>query len=232
MRKIACILLITILSSSCKDNEKSSTSEGTSIQENQESKSAATITAERIASASGIENWDQIQEVSFTFNVDRGERHFDRTFIWNTKNGDVQYISQNDTIQYNRSQVDSTSMGADKGFVNDSYWLMAPFHLVWDEGTTLDEGKAEIAPISKDTLDRITLVYPDQGGYTPGDAYDFYFDENYIVREWVFRQGNQADPSMVNTWESYKDFNGIRLSTMHQDSTGGFKLYFTNISLK
>ena len=78
----------------------------------------------------------------------------------------------------------------------------------------------------------ITITYGKEGGYTPGDAYDLYFGNDLIIKEWVFREGNDSVPNMVTTWEDYKDFNGLNIATMHRDSTGNFKLYFTNISVK
>ena len=32
--------------------------------------------------------------------------------------------------------------------------------------------------------------YLSEGGYTPGDAYDIYFNEDYMIKEWTFRKGN------------------------------------------
>ena len=137
-----------------------------------------------------------------------------------------------DTISYNRMTMDSITQQTDARFINDKYWFLAPFNLVWDKGTTFSEKQNVIAPISKDTLNQLTVVYGDDGGYTPGDAYDFYFGKDFVIREWIFRQGNDSLPSMTNTWEDYKDFNGLRPATMRKDSTGDFKLYFTNISVK
>ena len=95
--------------------------------------------------------------------------------------------------------MDSIAMKTDASFINDKYWLLAPFNFVWDDGVTFSEKKHVIAPISKDTLDQLTLVYSDEGGYTPGDAYDFYFGKDYIIKEWAFRKGNNSIPSLIST---------------------------------
>jgi len=187
--------------------------------------------AQKIANASGFQHWKNVSQISFTFNVDRDTTHFERTWIWKPKTGDVVSISNKDTIAYNRSTVDSTSLNADKGFINDKYWLLAPFQLVWDTSATISEISTENAPISSKSLNKITLTYPNEGGYTPGDAYDFYFDDDYMVKEWVFRQGNSKEPSMITTWEDYEDFDGIKISTLHKKSEGNWKLYFSNIEI-
>ena len=191
-----------------------------------------TTTAEVIAYKNGIDNWKNVSEIAFTFNVDRGEKHFDRSWIWHPKTDDVTRITNTDTLHYNRREMDSIARKADQGFINDKYWLLAPFNLVWDKNVTFSEIKKAIAPISKDTLNQLTVVYGDQGGYTPGDAYDFFYAKDFIIKEWVFREGNDSLPSMTTTWENYERFNGILISKMHADSTRNFKLHFTNISVK
>ena len=187
-------------------------------------------TAEVIAYKNRLDLWEKVEKIAFTFNVDRGENHFERSFIWKPKTHDVTYITSNDTVQYNRLKpMDSIQLRADQAFINDKYWLLAPYQLVWDEGTSFTEGDNEVAPISKDTLNRLTILYGDEGGYTPGDAYDLYFGKDFMIKEWVFREKNTPEASMITTWEAYEDYNGLKIATMHKDSTGNFKLYFTNI---
>lgn len=186
----------------------------------------------QIANANGFENWKDVTEISFTFNVDRGENHFDRSWIWKPKTGDVTMMGAKDTIAYNRSKMDSLIMKTDGSFINDKYWLLAPYQLVWDEGTTFSEKQNAVAPISKDTLNQLTIVYGNNGGYTPGDAYDLFYDKNFRIKEWNYRQENAEKPSLSTTWEDYENFSGLEIAKTHKDSTDNFKLYFTNISVK
>lgn len=188
--------------------------------------------AQQIAEKNGIRNWDKISKIAFTFNVDRDGNHFERSWTWKPQTQDVAMISEKDTIEYNRTQIDSLSIKTDAAFINDKYWLLASFQLVWDRGMEFSIIEKATAPISKDTLGQLTIVYPNEGGYTPGDAYDFFFDSNFKIKEWNYRKENAAKPSLTTTWEGYKNFEGIDIATMHQDSTGDFKLYFTNISVE
>ncbi|MBT0609099.1 hypothetical protein [Aequorivita echinoideorum] len=190
-------------------------------------------TAQWIANANGYEKWKDISEIKFTFNVDRGEKHYERSWMWKPIAGEVMMVNENDTVNYNRNKVmDSIIVKSDGAFINDKYWLLAPFQIAWDEGTSFSEKKDVTAPISGEKMNQLTVVYGNEGGYTPGDAYDFFYDENYMIKEWIYREGNSEKPSMATTWEDYKNFNGIEIATMHKDSTGAFKLYFTNISVK
>ena len=215
-------------------NNRQNSSENSSSNELMEKKDSIESLDVRhlIANANGFQNWKNVSEIAFTFNVDRGENHFDRSWVWKPKTGDVKMISLKDTVSYNRSKMDSLIMKTDAAFINDKYWLLAPFQLVWDDGITFSEKEKVIAPISKDTLNQLTIVYGNEGGYTPGDAYDFFYDENYKVKEWNFRKTNAKKPTMTTTWEDYKNFSGIEIAKTHKDGSGNSKLYFTNISVK
>ncbi len=225
------LLLILISIIACKDNkisEKRSSEKNRSTIDSIENLDLA----HKIANANGYENWKNVLEIAFTFNVNRGKNHFERSWVWNPKSGNVAMISSQDTIKYNRSQIDSLLLKTDAAFINDTYWLLAPFQITWDKSASFTEKEQCIAPISKDTLNQLTITYGNNGGYTPGDAYDFFYDENFKIKEWNFRQGNAKTPSMTTTWEDYENFKGIELAKTHRDSTGNFKLYFSNISVK
>lgn len=221
MKKTAFLILISILTFSCKNEKNKTLSE----------KEPLTL-PEMIAFAHGVEHWEQVEELKFTFNLDRGENHSERSWSWKPKTDDVTLYSSDDTIQYNRKNLDSLSLQADRAFINDKYWLLAPFNLVWDEGTTFSQKDSVKAPISNKIIQQLTITYGDEGGYTPGDAYDFFFENDFQIKEWIFRKGNDSIPSLVTTWENYKDFNGIKIASMHQNPEGTFKLYFTNIEVK
>jgi len=81
-------------------------------------------------------------------------------------------------------------------------------------------------------LGRLTIVYPQEGGYTPGDAYDFYYDTDFTVKEWVFRQANQEEPSMIRSWAQTDTINNIVFTTSFLDPNSSTKLYFTNIAIE
>lgn len=187
---------------------------------------------DKVAHAHGFNEFKNVKEIAFTFNVDRDSSHFQRSWVWITLTNDITAISQNDTVTYNRQDMDSTATKINGGFINDKYWLMAPFNLVWDKkNITYDHQNDVPAPISKNPMQKLTIVYGNEGGYTPGDAYDFYFGDDYIIKEWIFRKSNQEEPSLVTTWEKYVDINGLKISEMHQKEDGSFKLYFTNIKI-
>ncbi|MCK8523927.1 hypothetical protein M0D21_20285 [Aquimarina sp. D1M17] len=231
------VIIISLLFISCKTEVKKENKYEDDIEVKnpeiaEDSKPKLTSTSESIAFANGFKNWDKIQEIKFTFNVDRDTLHYDRTWKWRPKENLVTLISQKDTITYNRASIDSSSQKADQGFINDKYWLLAPFNLSWDAASfTSEHSLKDIAPISGKEMQRLTIVYNNEGGYTPGDAYDFYFEGDFLIKEWVFREKNTKEPSLITTWEDYSDFNGIKIAKTHQRNEGNWKLYFTNIEV-
>jgi hypothetical protein len=225
-RLLTLFSLLTILIA-CKTETKK---QNTEIDLVSEVKKELTI-AQKIAQAHGFDYWKNVNQIEFTFNVDRGDNHFERSWSWQPKTKDVRLITQGDTIQYNRASVDSISLNPDKAFINDKFWLLVPFQLLWDNGTTISESTKEMAPISNNELNKITLTYNNEGGYTPGDAYDIYFDNEYIIREWIFRKGNAEEPSMITTFENHEDYNGIKIAKDHKMAEGNFNLYFSNIKV-
>lgn len=188
---------------------------------------------EKVAYAHGYDNWKSVKEFTFTFNVDRDSSHFERTWIWKPKLNEVIAISENDTLNYNRKSMDSIAAKRNGGFINDRYWVLAPFNLIWDSNNfTYKHSEEEKSPISGESMQKLTIVYGNEGGYTPGDAYDFYFKNDFILREWVFRKANQAEPSMTTTWENYIDKGGLKLAQDHKKAEGGFNLNFTNLMVQ
>ena len=237
MKKIITLLFTVALLYACKTETKkdqdTNPDETAQMQEEPENLSPNQQEARRIAMANGAGNWDKVTQVSFTFNVDRGQDHTQRSWVWNPKTHDIKMTSDKDSIDYNRNQsMDSIATQTDKGFINDAFWLTAPLHLVWDESATVTVQDTATAPISKEMMKKITLTYPDEGGYTPGDAYDFYYGDDDMVKEWIYRRGNVSEFSMVTTWEDYEDFNGVKLAKTHHTADKKFKLYFTGVAVK
>ena len=187
---------------------------------------------ERIAEAHGFEHWKDVERITFTFNVDRDSMHFERSWDWEPKTNMVTAISGADTLRYNRNAMDSIALKTNSGFINDRYWLMAPFNLMWDANNYTFEHTAEAtAPISQEPMQKLTIVYANEGGYTPGDAYDFYFKDDYLIREWAYRKSNQEEPNLVSTWEDYVEMEGLQLAQQHNRPEGGTSLYFTGLSV-
>lgn len=219
------ILCLVFTITSCKSDKN--------VQETKNEEAKPLSAAQKIANAYGFENWSNVSKIDFVFNVDvNGQNRSKRAWQWQPKTNDVTLIAGENVVNYNRTSIDSTSLGADRGFINDKFWLLSPFNLIWDESATVSEHPKEEAPISKELLNKITITYSNEGGYTPGDAYDFYYGDDFLIKEWVFRRANAPEPSLITAWKNHQDFNGIKIATEHHRGEGDWKLYFTGVSVE
>lgn len=119
---------------------------------------------------------------------------------------------------------------ADAGFINDKYWLLYPFQLAWDTGYTYEVEEHVNAPISGTSSTKLTIVYNNEDGYTPGDAYDLYLNDQYMIKEWTFRKGNGSEGRSF-TWEMEKEFDGILMATEHRNAEGQLFIWFSDIKV-
>jgi len=235
-KKVVFFLLASFIFISCKTERKKQTQYEDEIEvrdpEFITKKEKILTTPEAIAYANGFKNWNKVKEIQFTFNIDIDTLHFEHSWNWKPKENLVTLTSTKDTVTYNRIRMDSTALKIDPSFINDKYWLLAPYNLVWDADsfTSTHQIKA-IAPISNKEMQKLTIVYKNEGGYTPGDAYDFYFEGDFVIKEWVFRKKNTKKPSLITSWEDYNDYNGIKIAKTHKRDKGDWELYFTDIKV-
>jgi hypothetical protein len=96
--------------------------------------------AEQVAKTFGLESFGQIEAIRFTWNAGK----LSRIWEWSPKTDTVSYEGKDKEgkpvkVTYQRSQLSSQSDAIkkeiDPAFVNDQYWLLLPFHVVWDGPT-------------------------------------------------------------------------------------------------
>ena len=97
-------------------------------------------------------------------------------------------------------------------FNNDSFWLVAP-HKLFDDGVNRN-----IEIIDKKEALRITYT---SGGTTPGDAYVWFLDANYIPKSYKMYLKNGRMNGTLATWENWiKTESGALLPTNHTFENG------------
>lgn len=215
MKKFIIPVLFTIALISCK-NEKS---EEQLIEETPE-------LSMQVAQKSGFDQWNDVKQVEFTFNVERnGETMASRSWQWNPKSDQITLKSNDETITYNRQQkLDSLAISADRAFVNDVYWLLPQFKMAWDNG------KEITYPESADGK-MVQVQYTGNDGYTPGDRYDMVIDDQMMINKWLYYPKGATQPAMTTSFEDYEDYNGIKIATNHRTEDGALNIYFTDINI-
>ena len=225
MKKKLTLLALLIFIVSCKnDPKKAETSQDESAFE-------APMTKE-IALANGFNNFEDVNQINFTFNVKVNDTlRTKRSWKWFPKENKVELTEKGETFGYTLDgDLDEKETQIDQKFVNDKYWLLFPYELIWSE-YDFEYNRNSVAPISEKEMQEITVKYADTSGYTPGDSYLIYFNEDdKMIREWTYQSA--AGGGLSTTWEDYETFNGITIAKMHKSGDGSFQLYFTDIVVK
>lgn len=216
--------LLIILLAACKDNSPSSETSAGGQEE--------LLITEKIAYANGLKEFEEVKELSYTFNVKRNDSLVtSRSWKWKPQVDSVTFIQGEDSVSYNTLKEAEQYPDIDPKFINDQYWLLFPYHLVWDEMEYEHIKEAE-APISGKKFQKMVVTYPSDVGYTPGDVYELYFDEDFVVQEWVYIPKGDSSKGSAFTWEDYRDLNGLRLATRHRNKDGSFELFFSDLSVE
>lgn len=194
----------------------------------------AETAANWIADAYGLRGFDQVSSLTYTFNVRLPDKTVSRQWIWEPGDDRVTLVRPDGNVTYQRSRLgtDESRRKIDAQFINDQYWLLFPLHLVWDRDATLTlSPEPEEVPGGEVKARRLTIQYPDQGGYTPGDAYDVFFDQDFTLTHWIYRKGGAVEPTRWSTWERHERFGPLLISLDHQGA-GGFRVWFTDVKVE
>ena len=194
------------------------------------------ILAHRIAERYGADAFSKVNCVQFTFNVDVQGKHIKREWTWFPKEDSVLFKGEDAkgvplSAAYSRrnkySMGSESIVGIDKSFINDQYWLLFPLHLGWDKDL-----KLETAPgVKPGEAWRLTVMYPSQGGYTPGDAYDLFVDSAATIKRWIFRKGNASMPTNQVYWSAPSKMGLLDISMEHPGVGKDFKLWFSDVKV-
>ena len=194
----------------------------------------------QIADAYGLGSWSQVEQIRYTFNVDAGPKKVTRTWTWEVKADRVTYEGPDAAgkpvkTTYARARMSpEVAENVDPKFINDQYWLLFPFHLVWDKDATVEDKGMTAAPMGKGKLRKVTITYPKSGGYTPGDSYDLFVSPDNRIVVWTFHKGGAPEPTLTSTWADYKMAGPILLSHDHRGTLGGKpgRIFFTGVATK
>jgi hypothetical protein len=201
--------------------------------------------AEKIAKAYGLDSFGQIEAIRYTFNVDLAAAKVkaSRSWVWEPKTDQVSYEGKDKAgnpvkVTYKRSELASQSAvvkgDVDPKFVNDQYWLLFPFHVVWDGGATVEDDGMQKLPLGKGSAKKVSVKYAG-GGYTPGDTWNLFVGKNGRIEVLEFHHGGTAKPSLVvATWAGYKKAGPLLFSLDHRGKADGkpVHLYFSNVAVK
>ena len=224
MKRFLSLCTVLLLLAGCKNEPEKKDIFETST-------SNAKTIATKIAYANGFKNFKKVNQLNFTFNVKVNDTvRSQRSWKWYPKENKIELTEKGETISYvKKDTLDEQAKAADQKFINDTYWLLFPYQLMWSKFESKFSPMA-IGPISQKQMQGLTINYSGNGGYTPGDTYHLYFLEDLIIKEWTYESAGGR--TFSTTWEDYETFNGITISKMRKNQDGSFQVYFTNIEVK
>ncbi len=200
--------------------------------------------AEQMAKTYGLDSFGQIEGIRYTFNAELPGVELSRTWEWNPKTDTVSYEGKDKEgkpikVTYQRSQLSSQSDAIkneiDPAFLNDQYWLLFPFHVVWDiSATVTDEGMQKL-PLGNGSAERVVVKYPSEGGDSPGDTWELYVGADKRIEEFIFHRGGTRKPSVViATWADHKKAGPLLISTDHRGTADGkpLRISLSDVSVK
>ena len=163
------------------------------------------------------EAWASLPYLRFDFGAERdGTRQVSRRHLWDRRSGDyrLEWTGGRDSVYtalfnvntrdgqvyLNGTPLDAAAneeqlQSAYRGFINDTYWLMAPVKML-DPGVQ----RSYVADSSDAEHDVVHLAF-DNVGLTPGDQYWMYVNrETGRVDRWAFRlqSGNEGNFEWVD----------------------------------
>ncbi|MBV9017767.1 MAG: hypothetical protein JO058_19130 [Alphaproteobacteria bacterium] len=195
--------------------------------------------AEQMAKAHGIDSFGQVEGIRYTFNVERPGTQVARSWEWNPKTDTVSYEGKDKEgkpvkVTYQRSQANAPE-DIDASFLNDQYWLLLPFHAIWDTSATLTDAGMQKLPLGNDSGEKLVMKYPSDGGYSPGDTWDLYVGADALLHEFVWHRGGPKKPSVVIApWTDYKKAGPLIFSLDHQSQADDnpVHIFFSNVAVK
>jgi hypothetical protein len=199
--------------------------------------------AEQIAKTYGLDSFGQLETIRYTWNAEFPGAKLSHTWEWSPKTDTVSYEGKDKEgkaikVSYQRAQLggqsDAIKNEIDPAFANDQYWLLLPFHVVWDGATVTDDG-VQKRPAGDASAQRIVVKYSSEGGYQPGDTWELYVGADKRIEEIVYHRGAANPPHLViATYTDYKKAGPLLISMDHAGTVDGkpFRISLTDVSVK
>lgn len=240
--KTICLLVVVVAAaSSCSQNRPAVSQQNTNTAAPEP---ARNISAEQLAKAYGLDAFDQVDAIRYTWNAQLPGLNASRTWTWEPKTNRVTFEGKDKDgkpvkVTYLRSQLDSqpanVKTDVDPGFINDNYWLLFPLHAYWDKNANIINQGTKPLPQGSGSAQLVSVKYPSDGGYTPGDTWDLYVGNDNRVEQMVYHRGGPKKPStVIASWEGYKKAGPLLISTDHNGTADGaaVHIYITDVAVR
>ena len=204
-----------------------------------------------IAAMGGESGWEKARLIRFDFTVVRdGKKAASFSHWWDRYDGRYRvegvgrdgapwkaYFNVNTRegeyfINGVRAAGESKSKGLEDAygrFINDTYWLLAPWK-IFDPGVHLDYAGV-VTDADGRECDEIKLSF-ENVGLTPKDVYWLDVDRaTHRMTQWKFVLNGGTDAPSVFAWKEWSRFGPIELSTSKPSRAKPVEIRFENVSV-
>jgi hypothetical protein len=209
------------------------------------------VARELIAALGGQAAWEKARQFRFDFVVEReGKRAAEFRHLWDRYTGDYRLHGTDKSgapyaVYFNVNSREGTALvngrpvdGEEKKklletaygrFINDSYWLLAPWKVLdpgvirayEGEKTTPDGALCDVIRLSFEGV-----------GLTPKDVYWLWVtrDGRRMV-QWEYLLGGAKEDPTVAFWKDWRKFSGISLALDRVFPVRPIRIFFENVSV-
>jgi hypothetical protein len=213
---------------------------------------ADAVGRELIAAMGGESAWEKARQFQFDFVVIKQGTEVARfSHAWDRYTGDyrlqgvdktgapyVVYFNVNtkagqafvNGVAADAAERDKRLGTAYERFINDTYWLLAPWK-IFDPGVQLTYDGEKTCP-EGGSCDVLKLSF-EGVGLTPKDVYWMWVkrDGRHMV-QWQYVLGGADEPPTAVAWKNWQTLGGILLSLDKPLSTEPFEIRFDHVSVK
>jgi hypothetical protein len=200
---------------------------------------------EKVAKTYGLDSWDKIEAIRYTWNLQLGKLNVSRSWEWEPKTTQVTYEGKDRDgkpvkVIYKRSelgsQTDMVKNEVDPGFINDNYTLLFPLKAYWDASPSVIDAGMYNLPVGSGSAELVAVKYPAEGGgYTPGDTWELYVGKDGRVEYFVYHRGGAKKPSLLfATWGGQKKAGPLLVSTDRRGYADGtpIRVWFSDVAVQ
>jgi hypothetical protein len=186
---------------------------------------AIAVADEVMQALGGRAAWDATRCIEWTF-AGRRKLLWDKTtgnfrlddgksvVLMNIGTGQGRVFEDGREVAHDPDKVRHDLDAAYRVWVNDSYWMFAPYKLK-DSGVTLTSAGERAFPDGR-VADVLRLEF-ENVGVTPDNAYEMWVArDTHRVEQWsYFRNKNDKKPAMTTPWAGWKKYGRIWLASDH-----------------
>ena len=210
------------------------------------------IGKELIESLGGTSAWDKSRELRFDFVVENeGKVAGRRSHAWDRYTGDYRLTGTDPSgapyaVYFNVNtkqgkvyvngksaegeEADKLLKGAYARYINDTYWLLAPWK-VFDPGVNLTYEGEKPCP-KGGSCDILKLSFGENVGMTPKDVYWLWVTrDGRKMIQWQYVLKGADEPPTTVEWIDWKTINGMALSMAKPMTGKPTVIRFENVSV-